>query len=531
MIEVLVALGVMFSALTVLAYTMLSGLTAVGFSRQRTEATALGNQALEQIRALPANQLYMSTSDVAGDIQLVSCGSNTCFNGRTVPVANFGSSPATTPFTPSHVTNTTGAPGNTPYTVKSYLTLDPTDPSGHTLVATVQVSWTASQKGGVASHVQVETKIYNNQFNEAPPTVHTFDVKAQTVPGTISVTGTVLGASLLNVTFNLPSTQAGMNGTTIPGTTNVGAAGSPVSSSIAQSGITAAGQTLLNTPATSVSAQSLAGTATDGPHTGTATPTLGNNLSSQLSLLDAGAVSGTVAVGSVENTSAVAGSTYAANSSLGYGQGTASQTGALSANVGVNALTNLLNIGVVSLVPTGSAAPDQSTVNESGTSTPLQTYNGSATQSFTTIDIGNLSLLGLPLTNLVSLTGFKKSVAVCAGPATATCNPAPAINTGSISILGQTPIPIANLLSGLVPVSTLNGLLLNPVSLPPLTTLGVSGTGISLGSTPSVSTGSASIGSPLSIDLHLTATVLGINLLNVTIDVNLGSVSATASYS
>src|SRR5580704_12419644 len=216
LIEVLIALGVMFSALTVLAYTMLSGLSAVGESRQRTEATALANQSLEQIRALPASQLYMSVSDVTGDPLLIACGSATCFNGRTVPTANFGASTISADPLSPHIKTVTALPGSTIYTLKSYVTTDPTDPTGHTLVATVMASWSSAEKGGVASSLQVESKIYNAQFNEAPPLVHTFTAAATGSPGTITVSGTVLGASLANITFNMPSTAAGMNGTSLP---------------------------------------------------------------------------------------------------------------------------------------------------------------------------------------------------------------------------------------------------------------------------------------------------------------------------
>ena len=47
-----------------------------------------------------------------------------------------------------------------------------------TVVATVMASWSSAEKGGVASSLQVESKVYNAQFNEAPPLVHTFTAAA-----------------------------------------------------------------------------------------------------------------------------------------------------------------------------------------------------------------------------------------------------------------------------------------------------------------------------------------------------------------
>ena len=534
-------MGVIFTTLLLMAFIMASSLSAVGFSRQRTEATALANQALEQIRALPASQLYMSATDLS-DAQLVACGAGTCFNTRTVPLANFGANPATTPLTPHISGPVTAAPGNTQYTIKSYLTVDPTDASGHTLVATVQVSWSNSQKGAVGSSLQVESKIYNAQFKETPPTIHNFTASATGVPGSISVTGTVLGQSLANTVFSLPGSSAAMNGTSLPNSTNVGASGSPVvSAGIAQSGVTAGATTVLNTPAASATAFSTPSTNTSGVgQTDNKTPTIAPGLPGGLTGGAVGTLTGSVSVGatvaaSAEAASAAAGATPTPGSptlpsnGLGFGQGTASQTGPVGANLNVVSLLGLpvLGIGLVNVIPAGNANPDYSKVVQGGStgSPQTQTFNAEANAQFTEIDIATLSLLGLTLPGspLIKLTGFKQTAYACAGPVA--CTPTAPVDTGSISILGQPPVTIQNLLAG-VPLAPLNTALLSPVNLGAVT-LGVTGTGITLGPAPT----SGSVASPITINLNLDASVGLTSLLHVTINVNLGSVQASASYS
>jgi len=534
----------MFTALTVLAYTMLSGLSAVGESRQRTEATALANQVLEQIRALPASQLYMSTSDVTGDPLLIACGTATCFNGRTVPTANFGASTISADPLSPHIQTITALPGSTVYTLKSYVTTDPTDPTGHTLVATVMASWSSAEKGGVASSLQVESKVYNAQFNEAPPLIHTFTAGATGTPGTITISGTVLGSSIANIQFNMPSTAAGMNGTSLPNSTNVGASGGPVSAGVTQSGVSAAGISLLNTPTASATAQSLMGASGLSSQTSTKTPTILSAVPSALGL-DLGVVTASPSIGSTETVAAEAassatgqtpptGATTPPTNGLGFGEGVGSQTGAVGADLNVTALgLPLLGIGLVKLTPTGNTYPneDYSSVAQNGSSgsPQMQTFNATANTEFA--DLSILSFTGalgaLFPGPLLDLNGFQQTASACAkAPSATSCTAAAQVDTGTLSILGGTPIQLSNLLNGL-PLGPINSLLTG-INLPlgGLTTLGVTGTGITVGTNQSP----GSVPSPLTINLQVQASLLGISLLNLTINVTLGAESATASY-
>jgi prepilin-type N-terminal cleavage/methylation domain-containing protein len=550
LVEVLVAMAVMFSALVVLAYTMLSGLTAVGFSRQRTEATALANQALEQIRALPASQLFMSASDLSTDpTNLVSCGLNTCFNSRQVPVATFSAGSSNTPFTPHISAPITAVPGNTQYTVTSYLTLDPGDATGHTLIATVQVTWSNTQRGGVADKVQVESKVYNAQFTQAPPGTHTFMASAQGSPGIITIRGTVLNQQALDATFHLPATSAGMSGSSFPNSTNVGtgAAVTSVTGGIAQSGISAVNGTIqiLNTPTATKSAQSPAGSfTTDGPRTDNQTPTVLATLPGVLGIT--GSLGATVAVGSQASASAVAASaarggpttpgspTPMPNDALGFGQASASQSGAVAANLSVlGALgVNLVNIGLINLVPTGNGPPDLSTVDQNGSSgaPEQQSFKASASQQLSNLDILNLPLLGYPL---IKLKTFDQEAYASACATPGPCPASNPVNTGFIQILGGPQISIQTLLNDTAPELALVNSTLKVVNLNlGVATITVGGAGITLGQPATSSPGTASVPSPIGIDLtvNVALPLLGLTVLNVVVHVDLGSVSASASY-
>src|SRR5205807_361579 len=53
LIEVMVALGLVFAALVTLAAVVTRSMTYVGFARQRDTANSLADQTMEQLRALP----------------------------------------------------------------------------------------------------------------------------------------------------------------------------------------------------------------------------------------------------------------------------------------------------------------------------------------------------------------------------------------------------------------------------------------------------------------------------------------------
>ena len=90
LVEVMVAAGILLTALVAMAYTMTVALSYTAFSRQRQGATGLANQTMEQIRALPFDVLKkgLSNADLTGggDPNIIGgCGSTYCYGGEQIP--------------------------------------------------------------------------------------------------------------------------------------------------------------------------------------------------------------------------------------------------------------------------------------------------------------------------------------------------------------------------------------------------------------------------------------------------------------
>lgn len=517
------ALGVIFTTLLVLAFTMFTAFKSVGFSRQRTEATALANQALEQIRALPADQLFMSMTDTApADTALLPAGcvtAGTCtFNGRTVPMSNFGATPPTTPLSPTHIKTQTPSPGNSLYTVKSYLTIDGLDSTNQTRIATVQVSWSNPSQSGVSPNVQVESKLHTAAFDDAAPLTHTYTSSAVGTGAVVSVTGTMLNRTAVNLGLNFSATNAYFSGGV--GGTNVGPTGNLISGGSAPTTLQAAGISVLTTGSSVATATNAAGTVTpDGPNSASASAATLNMTGTagglgglgSLSVTSANSVGAAIAASKANGQTSIPSGNLLPTSHLGYGRATASQSGPVS--VDLNLLNGLLALPLVSVTPAGNSTPDVATVAES-----TNTYTAAANKTFTEVDV-----LGGLLIPVVKLTGFSASASACASPTSGVCPASTAIEQGSLTILGITTNLLGHVAGSL-------GLRSTTVALG-AATLAI-GANATIGSSTATSPGSGSVSSPLTVDVTLQiSTILTGTLVNLAIHVDLGSISTSAAYS
>ena len=68
MTEAVVAFGILFVSVALMGTLLVRSFGSVTFSRQRQVATALANQVLEQVRALPFDQLDMGNDDLAASV-------------------------------------------------------------------------------------------------------------------------------------------------------------------------------------------------------------------------------------------------------------------------------------------------------------------------------------------------------------------------------------------------------------------------------------------------------------------------------
>ncbi|MBW8826746.1 MAG: type II secretion system protein, partial [Acidobacteria bacterium] len=119
LLELVIAATVVFGAFTSIAYLGTLAMADVGTARARQSATALANQALEQVRALPRDsiKLGLGNTDLAsGDPLITASGTDYRYKGERIP---HGDNAPVVPLVPHRVTQVLDG---TTYTVAVYVT-------------------------------------------------------------------------------------------------------------------------------------------------------------------------------------------------------------------------------------------------------------------------------------------------------------------------------------------------------------------------------------------------------------------------
>jgi len=213
MIELVVAMGVMFLSLSALAYSATVGFVDAGFARQRQGATGLANRTLEIIRALPVEDVKrgLDTTDLVNTAGTTDTNITT---GGTTPQTYFykgelirhGPNTPVAPLVPHQ--RQEQVPGAT-YTVSVYITTSAADPDVYR--ASVVVTWAHAVRAGVAAKVEAET-LLSFPLGCQSPSTHPFAAPcepsfyggAKHGPGGISITGTISGVALRDAAVTLP---------------------------------------------------------------------------------------------------------------------------------------------------------------------------------------------------------------------------------------------------------------------------------------------------------------------------------------
>lgn len=163
LVELLVALGIMFVSLLALARTATVAFTDTALSRQRVTANQIANQLLEQARGLPYDTLKkgLSSSDLGGDSNIVSCSGTYRYKSCSgEKIINTASLPATSPLVPH--TGSLGPPDYTKtYSWKTYVTEATDVPSEGAYRVIALVSWNGAARGGVSTSVESQTLVYS----------------------------------------------------------------------------------------------------------------------------------------------------------------------------------------------------------------------------------------------------------------------------------------------------------------------------------------------------------------------------------
>lgn len=578
--EIMVALAFLTTCLVAISSVLFFQLSSVSASTNQQVAKQLLDKAMEQARALPYQTVAqgLSTTDLAsspdvgasGNISL--SGSTYTFKatGEQIPVTTGLSNEA--PLVPHQSTTTLNG---TTFTISAYPSI-PTAASTHLasvptglMRVSVTVSWTKGPLGGVHS-VTDQTFVYpttclaadNNPWEGPCQAFFTADAGAGDGSGT-TITGSVLGQSITLVEFFLPAASSSMQ---VQQTASVNGC---VQSSGGQLSVTGV------TPET-YPYQMACSNAANGPGvTGTSPASINQQASSWSWPLG---VLGLNPAGSDTGTSV---STLSAATSQGcddlsvpvpVAQGTGLPCGSSFVNESGSTATVAAALGTVSGISLGSV-PLLSMTPSSSTASFVAQYGSGSSATYCkdtsgdgcvhagaarsmTVELGGLpsgllgvgGLLGIPGTPpvgcpsgnyLMALSGYSDQVSSESGVSPAA--PSTTTNGGGSSDVcywtgsgwQATPISLTSIPQ---PIST------SPLSFnTPLGTVSVSATfSMSLGTsevspnsgscTTSPCSASATVTSPIQGTMQYSVSVLGTQVVNLSVDVDLGSLTASTSY-
>ncbi|MGH9150744.1 MAG: type IV pilus modification PilV family protein [Acidimicrobiales bacterium] len=551
LIEVSIASGVMLVALSAMAQTSLVGLVDVAYGRQRQAATALANQSLENLRALPFDTVRagLDHNDLAtngpGDPEIVVSGTPATytFRGEVIPA---GDNAAVTPLVPYRRSVTVGS---TEYAVATYLTAytDGAVVQPDVFRATAIVTWRAARGGGTG---QVEVQSLYSLLSAAtggcqPVQAHPlpgpcepfFAANATQSPAGIRIQGTVAGLALVDAEVGLGEANAAIEQEQMVSVS--GLARSP--------GVTL--RLLDGTVDQTLGRHTAASSSSTDPARGrpvydavTTSPSAGGALNAGLLntvRLTAGAgdeARSTSTVSANDSTRPCTGPTgLHQNDGLACARSSHRQAAAAGAslNLGTLGLMNLVSVGVTPAATVAYANYDAAGGGATCTATNGDgCMHASVTRRLGDVRIGDLPLgiLLKPLGwqgHLVRLTGYADQVSVEAGPGSA----APAASaSGTLEVwngTGYTTIALLGAGGFALPVASVNIALLGIEISASLSTGGTS-----TASDPSPCAGctraaaEASSASPLTGTLRVRVGALA----DVSLTIDLGTISARTAY-
>jgi len=219
-LEMTIAMGIIFASLTGLIYTASSGFRYIALSRERQSATGVATRLMEQIHALSVDTITtgMETSDLAGDPRIKTPAD--CVDGEYhfetcsgEEIVHTSGAPAVVPLDPH--TGTLSAPEYpATYTWATYVTND--DPTNDPYRLTVIVSWSGGAVEGAAKFVQLQSLWASPKGCSAAALIHPFAGPCQpyftgtaSAPqGTVTFSGTVNGVSVDGAAPTLYGPQA-----------------------------------------------------------------------------------------------------------------------------------------------------------------------------------------------------------------------------------------------------------------------------------------------------------------------------------
>lgn len=166
LVELSVAMGVLFIALLAMAQTALVGLRDTGFARQRQTANQIANQILEEVRGLAYDHVTkgLKTEDLAGDPNIVDCSGVPHFkvcppDPAAEPIVTTPGLADVTPLVPHRGTYGPPAyPSDFDWSV--YITEAQDAPEAGAFRVWAIVTWANPQNPGARNSVETQTLIF-----------------------------------------------------------------------------------------------------------------------------------------------------------------------------------------------------------------------------------------------------------------------------------------------------------------------------------------------------------------------------------
>jgi len=224
LVELLVTMFIIATVLLGLVGVQVSALITTTLAKQRQQATALANQAMEELRALPFSTVSggLYSGDLAGDPNIAGSAFKPSYDAsidETLVTSGIQPVAYATPLYPHVASNTVGGIS---FATSTYVTLAGVDASeGYWL--TVIVDWTSKNTGWVKKTTVVRTRAYSpsgclstTDHPFSGPCQNFLDGSAGTTGAAVTVAATTDGADIISgvdltsATLDLPLLSSGI---------------------------------------------------------------------------------------------------------------------------------------------------------------------------------------------------------------------------------------------------------------------------------------------------------------------------------
>jgi hypothetical protein len=546
LVEVVVALGVLATIVSLLAHGIVGGLSVVTFARQRDVATTLANQSLEQVRALSFTDIVMGNTDLAagGDSLITSTGAGATlayqFRGRTIPRAAVASR---APLIP-HRSTVTPDPTGTTYTAAVYVTADPSgDPQS--VMVTSRVTWDHPSRKGVDAVVEIQTVLREYrctaQSGARPCEPYWFGA-GDVTQGVMRLSGSIYGQTGLeeSVFMGSASSHATTEQYSVVDSTGIAPGSSGQSSGVAP---TEAGSASVTATAddsiTTSSIDTYEGPANVGP-SGQTTSVVSSSAGPEMATITArnaaGSLAGAAAAAMATGQLPPMGTPALENDNLAQGRAASQPSGTSVMDV---TLTHAgVSLGTFSLFSVGAGSQPITATSDRDPGASTSSINDDVITATADHRIGAVDLLAVPAGAapvlpawqgyLLRLGSFTATASATAGPgAVAASTPNPT-SAGTVQYWNGTSYTSINLNSDTATIATLPTFSatfgLCSVSVGGTFTAGGRSKVVTAGTT-GIQEATSTVGSPIVGSFDYTVTCAGNVLMDLDIALDLGSAS------